>query len=127
MSKRLDLDLPSGECVVGGVLDVDNVERARVTFARGYGTDATQIVTTSDHDQVARVELDVVLDLVVLQVEADGVVDLDVRVRVTDRTAVVGHNHWHSLRADQQLLDLAQLVLQINTKKISFSNVLNSF
>ncbi len=92
--------IPSGEGVVGSVLDVDDVERAWMSFARGNGTNTTQIVTAGDHDQVARVELDVILDFVVLQVQAECVVDLDVRVGVTESAAVVGDQHWHTLGAD---------------------------
>jgi len=82
-----------------------------MALARLNDADTAQIVATGDHDQVARVEFDVVLDLVRLQIEPDGVVDLDVRVRVADGAAVVRDQHGHALGSDQQLLDLAQLVL----------------
>jgi len=101
----------SGERLVGSVLDVDNVERTWMSFTRGDDTDATQVVTTSHHDQVARVELDVLLDLVGGEVEADGVVDLDVWVWVTNGATIVSDDHWHALGANEHLLDLAQLVL----------------
>jgi hypothetical protein len=115
--KKKKKDIPSGECVVSSVLDVDDVERTRMSFARRDRADATQIVTTSDHDQVARVELDVVLDLVVLQVQAECVVDLDVRVRVAEGATVVGDQKGHALGADEQLLDFAELVLETQTFK----------
>ena len=60
-----------------------------MSFARRYRADTAQIVTARDHDQISRVELDVVLDLVVLQVEAQSVVDLDVRVGVAESAATV--------------------------------------
>ena len=82
-----------------------------MSFSGGDGADAAQIVATGDHDQVARVELDVVLDLVGIQVEADGVVDLDVRVRVADGATVVRDDHWHALGRHHNLAHLAQLVL----------------
>jgi len=100
-----------GECVVSSVLDVNNVERTRVSFSRCDDTDATQVVATGDHDQVARVKLDVVLDLAVLQVQSDRVVHFDVRVRVADGTTVVRDDHWDTLGRHQHFLHFAQLVL----------------
>lgn len=36
-----------------GILDVDNVEGSRVPFPIDDGSNTTQVVSTSDHDQVA--------------------------------------------------------------------------
>ena len=82
-----------------------------MSFSGCYDTDTTQIVATGDHDQVARVELNVVLDLQCLQVDADGVVDFDVRVRVADRAAVVCDQHGHTLGRYEHFFDFAQFVL----------------
>jgi len=90
---------------------VHNVERARVTFSRGDDADATQIVTACHHDQVARVELDVLLDLVGGEVKTNGVVNLDVRVWVANGATVVCHNHWHALGTNEHLLNFAEFVL----------------
>ena len=83
-----------------------------MSFARRYGADTTQIVTTGDHNQVARVKLYVVLDLVVLQVESQSVVDLEMRVRVAECAAVVGDEHWYALGAHKQFLYFTELVLK---------------
>ena len=105
-----------------GILDVDNVERARMSFSGGDHSDATQIVATSDHDQVARVELDVVLDLTVLEVETDRVVDFDVWVWVSDGAAVVSDDHWDALWRNQDFLHFAEFVLLKIKQLISSSN-----
>ena len=51
-------------------------------------------------------------DLAGLQVDADGVVHLDEGVWVADGAGIMGHQVGDSLGADDDLLDLAQLVLQ---------------
>lgn len=82
-----------------------------MSFSRRDHADATQIVTTGDHDQVARVELDVVLDLLVLQVETNRVVDLDVRVGVANGSAIMSNDHWNAFGRHQNLSYFTQFVL----------------
>lgn len=76
--------LTGGKAVVNGVLDVDNVEATVVTLTVGDDTNTAHVTTTSDHGNGASVELDEVGDLAGGEVNLDGVVDLDQRVRVTD-------------------------------------------
>ena len=47
-----------------GILNVDNVEGARVTLTVDDGTNSPQVTAASDHAQVARIELDEVHNLV---------------------------------------------------------------
>lgn len=66
-------------------------------------------------------------NLVGLEVELHGVVDLDVRVSVAEGAAVVRHEVWHVLGGSALLDDLAQLDLhdhqtQIEVKKNILSN-----
>lgn len=93
---------------------MDDVKRARMSFSGCDHADATQVVTTGDHDQIARVELYVVLDLSGLEVESNRVVDFDVRIRVTDRTAVVGDDHGHTFGRHKHFSYFTQLVLKIH-------------
>lgn len=65
------------------------------------------------------IKLDEVCDLAGVQVDADRVVDLDEGVRVADGAGVVGHQVGDPLGADDDLLHLAQLVLQ-RKKRLSF-------
>jgi len=76
--------------VATAILDVDNVEGTRVLLAVDDGTDTTNVSTLGDEDDVASFELGETGDLTSVEVELDGVVDLDVGVRVTDGATVVG-------------------------------------
>lgn len=76
--------LTGSEGVVNGVLDVDNVETTIVSLTVSNDTDTTHVTTTSNHDDGTGVELDVVGDLASSEVNLDGVVDLDQRIRVAD-------------------------------------------
>ncbi len=79
-----DVSLTGGECVVNGILQVNDGETTVVALAVGNDTNAAHVTTTSDHGDGASVELDVVLDLAGLKVNLDSVVDLDERVGVAD-------------------------------------------
>jgi hypothetical protein len=81
-----DVGLTSGELVVNGVLEVDDVEASVVALTVGDDTNTTHVATTSDHDDDTGVELDEVGDLASGEVDLDGVVDLDGGVRVADPT-----------------------------------------
>jgi hypothetical protein len=81
-----DVGLTSGELVVNGVLQVDNVEASVVTLTVSNDTNTAHVATTSDHDEDAGVELDEVRDLASGQVDLDCVVDLDGGVGVADPT-----------------------------------------
>jgi len=63
---------------------VDDVETTIVALTVSDDTNTTQVTTTSDHDDHTGVEADEVGDLAGGNVDLDGVVDLDERVRVTD-------------------------------------------
>jgi hypothetical protein len=79
-----DVALAGGEGVVNGVLEVDDGEATIVTLAVGDDTDTTHVATAGNHGNGTSVELDEVLDLAGLEVDLDGVVDLDQRVGVAD-------------------------------------------
>ena len=79
-----DVALTGGESVVNGILQVDDAEATIVTLTVGDDTDTAHVTTTSDHGNGASVELDEVGDLAGLEVNLDGVVDLDRGVGVAD-------------------------------------------
>lgn len=79
-----DVVLAGGEGVVDGILDVDDVETSVVTLTVGDDTDTTHVTTTGGHGDGTGVESDVVGDLARGEVNLDGVVDLDGRIRVAD-------------------------------------------
>ena len=67
------------------------------------------------------IELDELCDLAGLQVDADGVVHLDEGVGVADGASIMGHQVGDSLGADDDLLHLAQLVLQRRKRRAMFN------
>ena len=76
---------------------MDNVKGTRVAIAGLDDANATSVTTASDHAQVASLELDVLGDGAGLNVEDDGVVDLDVGRWVADGARVVGDDEWDTL------------------------------
>ena len=89
---------------------MDNVKVTNVLLAVDDGTSTTHVATAGDHDDVAGVEVNKVGDLVRGEVELDRVVDLDLRVGVADRAAIVGDDVGNALGAESDLLDLEELV-----------------
>lgn len=100
-----------GEFVAHGVTDVNHIKRTIELVLVEDGTDPTHVTTTGDHDGAADGEGDELGDLVGGDVELDGVVDLDGRVRVADGTAVGGDDVRDTLAAKSDPLDLAELVV----------------
>jgi len=96
--------------MASGVSDVDNLERTGVTLTVLQETDATNIVTTDGHDDVADFKLDEVQDLASVGVNADSVVGADLRVREADGATVMGSAEGVALLADLDGHDAAQLV-----------------
>ena len=106
-----DISNPGGEGVTVGVLDVDDVEGSGMSLARHDGSHPTGVTSSGDHAQVARVELDGVLDLAGGDVHLDAVVHLDDGVGVADGPAIGGVQVGHGVGAGLDLPDLAELVL----------------
>lgn len=73
-------------------------------------SDSSLIASTGAHDQASGFERNALGDLVVLQVEPDGVVDLDDRIRVTDGTTIVGDKVRDALGSELDTLYFAKLV-----------------
>lgn len=57
------------------------------------------------------IELNVIGDLGGCNVQLDGIVGLNDRIRITDCATVVRNQEWDFLRSQNGLADLAQLVL----------------
>jgi len=106
-----DISNPGGEGVTVGVLDVDNVEGSGMSLTGHDGSHPTGVTSSGDHAQVARVELDGVLDLAGGDVHLDAVVHLDDGVGVADGPAIGGVQVGHGVGAGLDLPDLAELVL----------------
>mmetsp|Transcript_24198 Transcript_24198/g.36799 ORF Transcript_24198/g.36799 Transcript_24198/m.36799 type:complete len:204 (+) Transcript_24198:390-1001(+) len=83
-------------------------------------TNTSSIVSLGHHDHGTHLELENIRHLSGGDIHLNGVVDLDIRVRVTKGASVVGDSNRDLLRRDVDLLDAAQLVLDlglINTVK----------
>lgn len=106
-----DVGLTGGKGVVNGVLQVDDVETTIVTLTVGDNTDTTHVTTAGGHGQVADLELAEVIDLASGQVDLDGVVDLDQRIRVADGSRIMRNQEWDTATSELDALDLAELVL----------------
>lgn len=80
---------PSGKLVSRRVLDVDRLKASLMLLTVLDHTHTPSVSPSSHHHNVADVELDEVHDLVLLEVELDGVVRFDEWVGVTDGATVV--------------------------------------
>lgn len=108
-----DVAESGGERVADRIFDVDDFERARVTFSRDDRTDSAHRVTAGHQAQLADLELGEVDDLVRAEVVLDRVVRLDQRVRIADGATVVGDYVWNLVRTDRGALHTAQLVARL--------------
>ena len=108
--KKNGSKVPSRECTVQHILNVDDIEPTHVALTVHNDTRTTHVTTTSDHDNVTSIELDIVGDLALLEIEADSVVDLDQGIGVTDGTAIVGDDVGDALVANGDLADLEELI-----------------
>jgi hypothetical protein len=104
------VDAPRSESTVKGVLYMNNIETTDVLLAMYNNTRTTHVTTTSDHNDVAGLEVDEIDNLVLLKIELDGVVRLNGRVRVSDGTAIVGDNVGNAFVADGNLANLEEFV-----------------
>jgi len=96
---------PGGKRSVKNILHMNDIEPPNVSLTMQDGPDTTHAAATRDNDDISGIKLDKVGDFALLQVILDGVVDLDLRVGITDRSTVVGDNEWYTAVADLVLLD----------------------
>jgi len=103
----------SREGVADGVLDVNDLEGTDVLLTTHDDTDATSVATASGHAEVADIEADKLLDPAGGKVDLDGIVNVDLRIRVTDSATVVGHKVGDTTASHGQLGHTAQLELSL--------------
>jgi len=100
-----------GKGVASNITDVSNLVATRMVLNVGKNTNTTNVVTTVGHDGATVLEFDEAINLTSLQVKLDGVVLLNVRVRESDSSAIVGNNEWDLVLANSLSLNLKQLEL----------------
>lgn len=110
LSNNRDILQSGGKVVAFGVFQMDDFEGTRVLLTVGDNTNATDVVSARDHADISVLKLADTQDFSLLDVNADGVVDGDFRIGVTDGATVVGNDHGDSLSGLLNLLDTAQLV-----------------
>ena len=93
---------------------VDGLEAALVLLPVLDDSYTPGVPPASHHDHVVDVKLDEVHDLVDLQIDLDGVVGLDERVRVADGAVVVGVQVGDAFLAKLNRPHLAELELHTN-------------
>jgi len=103
-------NVPSGECSVQRILHVDDIEATDVLLAVDDDTRPAHIAAAGDYNNVTGIEPDEIGDLVLLDIELDGVVDPDGRVGVTDSSTIMGNDVWDALGPNGHFSDLEKLV-----------------
>lgn len=98
-----------GNVLSVGVLHVNDIEASQMSLSVGDDTDSSNVVTTSNEGDVSGLELAVVNNLVVSQVDLDGVVDVNIGVGESDGSGVVGDDVGDLVGSDLFSLDLAEL------------------
>lgn len=115
LSDDEDVGDASGEGVSSCILDVDDVRCSWETLTMSDDSNTTNVTTSGDVGQVSWLELDEVRNLLCVNVEDDGIVDLDVWVWVTDGASVCGGEHWNSLVEGADRADLAELEVSLSS------------
>ena len=110
LSDNEKVGIARGKSVAGGVSNLYNVEATWVTFTVGQRTDTTSIAPFSAHNKVSKFVLNEVGDFVGVDVNFNGVANLNKRVGVANGTRVVGHDVWYFLLGNGDLLDAAEFV-----------------
>ena len=106
-----DVAETGGELMAGGVDDVCDVERTRMTLDVLDQTNTPKIASTNNHAEVAEIEFNNVDDFASFNVDFNGVGDLDDWIRVANGAAVVCDDEWHAFGADQLVTHATQLEL----------------
>lgn len=110
LSNGEDILNASGEGVTSKILNGDDGVVTRVLLDVLDDTDTTQVATRGDHGEVTNSELNVVSDLASLEADLEGIVNLDIGVRVADGAAIVSANEGNTSGTNLGGFDLAELV-----------------
>lgn len=106
-----DVGLTSGKGVSLSILDGDNGKGSIMLLEVDELSNTPGVVTLGYHDHGSHLELEDVGHLSSGNVHLDGIIDLDIRVRVTKGTSIMGDSNGDLLGGNIHLLDTAKLVL----------------
>lgn len=89
---------------------MDDVEATDMLLTVNDDACPAHVTTAGDYNDIAGIELDEISDLILLDIEFDGVVDPDCRVSVTDGSTIVRNDVWDTLGTDGHFSYLEKLV-----------------
>lgn len=99
------------EGVTGGILNVHNIERTRMSFPVHDGSNTSSVTASSDHAQVSSLEFDGIHDFTSVDVQPDGIIGLNDGIGVANSAAIGGIQVGDILGSSLDLTDTAQFVL----------------
>jgi hypothetical protein len=99
------------EGVTLAILNGDNVERSIVLLNVHDSPNTPTVVSTSDHNHGSQVELEDIGHLSGGNINLDAIVDLDIRVGVSDGATIMSYGNGDLSARDVNLVDTAELVL----------------
>lgn len=94
-----------------GVLDVNDIKCSMMALTVSDQPNTPQVSSSSSHDQVADIELDIVHDLACGDVDLDCIVNTDLGVGIANGSAIVCNTVWDALLAESYTFHFAQLIL----------------
>ena len=92
---------------------MDNIKATDVLLTVDDNTCPAHVATTGDHNNITGIKPDEVSDLVLLNIEFDGVVDPDGRVGVANSSSIMRDDVWDALRTDGHFSYLEKLVASL--------------
>jgi hypothetical protein len=108
-----DVGKTGSELVTSSITHVHNIKGTKVTITTDNNTHTTSVVTLGDEAEIANIELNVTNNLIGVQINLNGIIDLDGRIRETDGTSIVSNNEGNLLAGELALDNLAKLVLSL--------------
>ncbi|EDL90338.1 rCG64247 [Rattus norvegicus] len=93
---------------------MNHIKRARMSLSISDYTNSSKVSISSHNTQVPSVELDEVSYFACFQINLNGVIHLDERIRVSNSTSIMGHQKRDSFCAHKDLSHFAQLVLSLS-------------
>lgn len=93
------------------ILNVDDIDGSWVLLDVGDLSDSSDVVSSDGIDDVSEVELGDVFDGVLLDVELQGITDVDIWVGESEGSGIVSDDVWVSVWSEGLLDDLDQLEL----------------
>ena len=92
--RRLFIYLPGSENLTISILDVDDIDGSWVLLDVGDLSDSSDVVSSDGIDDISEVELGDVFDGVLLDVELQGITDVDIWVGESEGSGVVSDDVW---------------------------------